>query len=130
MWFWIIFFWKQIKNNFWETLAQLAIKFSTKWCVFQPSRSKTVGEDRFLAVKSYIFRRTFQILNIKNTSIWTMCKIYNVNNNENWWYIMFLSLHWWNNIEKKIHHIKKTFKWNDVEFDFSMSTVLEIFSFF
>ena len=34
----------------------------------------------------------------QNTWIWAMCKIYNVNNNKNCWY-MFLLLHWWNNIE-------------------------------
>ena len=34
----------------------------------------------------------------KNTSIWTMCKIYNVNNNNNCWYL-FLLLHCWNNLE-------------------------------
>ena len=35
----------------------------------------------------------------KNTSIWTMSKIYNVRNNKNCLYIMFLFLHWWNNIK-------------------------------
>ena len=34
----------------------------------------------------------------KNKSIWTKCQIYNVNN-KNCWYIVFLLLHWWNNIE-------------------------------
>ena len=57
LWFCVIFLWKQIKNNFLEFATLLAIKFPTKWWVFQPSRSKTVGEDTFLAAKSLLFRR-------------------------------------------------------------------------
>ena len=38
--------------TFFEFAMLLAIKFPTKWCVFQPSRSKTVGEDTFFAAKS------------------------------------------------------------------------------
>ena len=41
-----------MENNFLEIAALLAIKFPTKLCVFQPSRSKTVREDTFLAAKS------------------------------------------------------------------------------
>ena len=81
-----------------------------------------------------------------------MCKIYNVNNNKNCWHIMFLLLHWWNNIEicQKINSTrpqpaplqphpfvkffntdrrKKKYE-NYVTFDFSMGIVLVIFLFF
>ena len=34
-----------------------ATQFPTKWCPFQPFRSKTVGGDIFLVAKSYFFRR-------------------------------------------------------------------------
>ena len=43
------YFWKEIENNFLETAALVAIIFHAKWCAFQPSRSKTVGEGTFLA---------------------------------------------------------------------------------
>ena len=33
------------------------IKFPTKLCVFQPSRSKTMGENTFLAAKSLTFQK-------------------------------------------------------------------------
>ena len=46
-----------MENNFLEFNKLLAIKFTTKLCVFQPSRSKTVGEDTFLTAKSSFFRR-------------------------------------------------------------------------
>ena len=47
--------------------------------LFQPSRSKTVGEDRFLAEKVSLFggREKHQ-----NVTILTMCKIYNINNSK------------------------------------------------
>ena len=79
-----------------------------------------------------------------------MCKIYNVSNQKNCWYMMFLSLHWWNNIEIfqnnkfhppqacplahltifKIFNKHKNLNENYIEFDFSMGAVLVIFSFF
>ena len=48
-------------------------QFPTKWCPFQPPRSKTVGGGTFLVAKSVIFqegRKTHQ-----NITKWTMCKI-------------------------------------------------------
>ena len=44
------------KIFFLEIGALLAMKFPTKLCVFQPSRSKTVGEDTFLADTSFTFQ--------------------------------------------------------------------------
>ena len=40
------------ENNFLGYFAVYTIKFPTIWCVFQPCRSKTVGEDTFPADKS------------------------------------------------------------------------------
>ena len=50
-----VFLLKQIENR--KTTAVLVneIQFPRKWCLFQPSRSKTVGDDPFLAAKSVIF---------------------------------------------------------------------------
>ena len=59
-----------------KIFAVLEIQFYRKW-LFQTSRSKTVREDAFLVAKSVIFQekgKTHQ-----NTTILTMCKIYNVN---------------------------------------------------
>ena len=56
------------------------IQFPIKWCLFQPSRSKTVGEDRFLAQKKCNFSERGETH--QNITILTMCKIYNVNNNK------------------------------------------------
>ena len=74
----------------------------------------------------------------------------NVNNNINCWYVVLILLHWWNNKKFKkwfgqknpllaltlqvkkilnIHHRKKNLNKSYWEFDFSMGTVLVIFSF-
>ena len=50
-----------------------ATQFPTKWCPFQPLRSKTVGGDTYLVAKSVLFqegRKTHQ-----NITKWTMCQI-------------------------------------------------------
>ena len=45
----------ETENNFLENFVVCAIKFPTI-CVFQPCRSKTVGEDTFPAAKSVTFQ--------------------------------------------------------------------------
>ena len=52
------FYWKQMENKKKrENFAVYIIQFPRKWCLFQWSRSKTVGEDTFLAAKSKLYRR-------------------------------------------------------------------------
>ena len=48
--------------------------------MFQPSGFKTVVEDTFLTAKSVIFQENGKTQH--NTTILTMCKIYNVSNNK------------------------------------------------
>ena len=89
-----------------------ATQFPTKWCPFQPLGSKTVGGDTFLVAKSVLFRRREKHQNI------TKCNYVpniNVNNNINCWYVVLILLHCLVNY---------------VELDFSMGTVLAIFTFF
>ena len=47
----VIFYGNRWKIFFLEVATLLTIKFPTK-CVFQPSRSKSVGEDTFLAAET------------------------------------------------------------------------------
>ena len=42
------FYWKQMENGKTKTVAVSAIQFPIKRCLFQPSRSKTVGEDTYI----------------------------------------------------------------------------------
>ena len=121
-----------------------ATQFPTKWCPFQPPRSKTVG-DTFLVAKNELFqegKKTHQNI--------TKCNYVpniNVNNNINCWYVVLILLHWRNNNNKKkwcsakkiplppvkkilnIHHRKKNLNKSYWKFDFSMGTVFVIFSF-
>ena len=60
--------------------AVSVIQLHTKLCWFQSSRSKTAGEDTFLAAKSVAFQDEGKTHH--NVIIRTMCKIYNVNNNK------------------------------------------------
>ena len=81
----------------WYVLVS-ATQFPTKWCPFQPPRSKTVGGDTFGVAKSVLFRRGEKHRNI------TKCNYVpniNVNNNINYWYVVLILLHWWNNKKKK-----------------------------
>ena len=50
------FYWKQMENGKTKTVAVSVIQFPIKRCLFQPSRSKTVGEETYLAAKSVIFQ--------------------------------------------------------------------------
>ena len=51
-----VFYWKEIENAKTTNATILGIQFPTKWCLFQPPRSKTVGGDTFLVAKSVLFR--------------------------------------------------------------------------
>ena len=72
-----------------------ATQFPTKWCLFQPPRSKTVGGDTFGVAKSVLFRR-----GEKHDQNITKCNCV-PNNNINSWYVVLILLHWWNNNNKK-----------------------------
>ena len=95
------FFWKQIENIFWRLWHYWQLNSLQNDVCFNHLGEKLWEKKDFLQWKVNFSGEG------KNTSIWTMCKIYNVNNNKHCWYIIFLSLHWWNNIEiykkKKIH---------------------------
>ena len=125
-----------------------ATQFPTKWCPFQPPRSKTVGGGTFLVAKSVIFQEW------RKTSKYNKMNYVpniNVNNNINCWYVVLILLHWWNNKKKikndsakKIHfrplspvkkilnipRRKKNQNKSYWKFNFSMGTVLVLFSFF
>ena len=76
-----------------------ATQFPTKWCPFQPLRSKTVGGETFLVAESVLFqegRKTHQNITKSNYA-----KNINVSNNINCWYEVLILLHWWNNNFKK-----------------------------
>ena len=56
--FTVFFYWKQMENKKIKIVMVYVIQFPRKWCLFQPSRSKTVGEDTFLAAKvSFFWKR-------------------------------------------------------------------------
>ena len=60
------FYWKEIENVKTTNLTVYAIQFPTK-CLFQPNRSKTVGEDAFLVATVQFFRgggKTYQNITI------------------------------------------------------------------
>ena len=67
------FYWKEIEYLKNGPVTVSATQFPTKWCPFQPPRSKTVGGDTFLVAKSQLFRRGQK--HIKIEEIITMCQI-------------------------------------------------------
>ena len=81
LWFCFLFSRKRWKIFFWGYFAVYAIEFPTKWCVFQPCRSKTVGEKILYSLPKVNFsgegKNTSKRINMDY-----MCKIYNVNNNK------------------------------------------------
>ena len=56
--FCIYFYWKQIENKKKTACSDLGNSIPYKMMLFQPSRSKTVGEDRIRAEKVSLFRRS------------------------------------------------------------------------
>ena len=104
----LCFHWKKMDNGKTKIFAVSEILFPRK-CLFQPSMSKPVWKDPFLAAKSKtaIFQEKGKT---HQNTILTMCKIYNINSN-------------------KIADIKKC-NGNYVEYDFRLGTVLVIFLFF
>ena len=52
----VFFYWNEIENAKTTNLMLFAIQLSTKLCLFQSPRSKTVREDAFLLAKVQFFR--------------------------------------------------------------------------
>ena len=69
----VFFYWKEIENVKTTNVTVSVIQFRTKRCLFQPSRSKTIGKNAFLVAKVQFFRGEGETH--RNITILTMCKI-------------------------------------------------------